>query len=353
MIPVTISDRNGSRATFSAAREQRLLQAGLAAGLGLPHECASGTCGNCKATLLSGEVRRLWPQAPGARVCRDPADVLLCQTAALDAVEFELRTPFIASYADPCVEQRGRVSCTRVLTPEIAMFSVELERPISYQPGQFVLLSGLGVEGPRAYSMTCHTPGSKQLDLLIRKDAGGVFTSALFDDLPAIREVRVFGPLGRATFTSGEDRPLIAMAGGSGIAGILAILRHAEAASHFNKQPSQLFFGLRDAESSYLLEELSAMANRSEGQLAVTIAFSNVPCSADFSARYPALRFTSGFVHDVVRTHLLEGAQREPNALKKPVWFVAGPPAMVNATMRVLITEGRISPMEIRYDRFG
>ncbi len=36
-----------------------------------------------------------------------------------------------------------------------------------------------------------------------------------------------------------------------------------------------------------------------------------------------------------------------------PVFFVAGPPVMVNATMRMLVAECKVSPAEIRYDRFG
>lgn len=353
MIPVAISDRNGERASFSAAQGQRLLQAGLAVGLGLPHECASGTCGNCKATLLSGDVRRLWPQAPGARVCRDPAEFLLCQTAADGPVEFALRSLFIAPYAHAPAEMGGTISCTRALTPEIATFRVTLDQPMPYSPGQFVLLSGLGVDGPRAYSMTQHEPGAMHLDLLIRKDASGAFTQALFDNLAASHEVRVFGPLGRATFACDEDRPFIAMAGGSGIAGILSILHHAEAADHFAKHSSHVFFGLRDSASSYLLEELSAAVARSQGKLAVTIAFSTAPCGEEFAGAYPFLNFTDGFVHDVVRARLLDDGAAGLRAAQKPVWFVAGPPVMVNATMRVLITEGKISPMEIRYDRFG
>ena len=39
--------------------------AGLKAGFPLPYECASGTCGACRASLVSGEVRELWARAPG------------------------------------------------------------------------------------------------------------------------------------------------------------------------------------------------------------------------------------------------------------------------------------------------
>lgn len=350
MIAVRIVDRRGDRATFSATSGQRLLQAGLASGAGLPHECATGTCGSCKAVVIKGEVRHLWPQAPGAKAFRNANETLLCQCAADGPVELSLRATFIPPYDPPPRETKGRLSLDRALTPEVALFSIALDASMSWRPGQFLLVSGLGIDGARAYSMTRDASDESRIDLLIRKDPAGRFSTALFDDLSRSHEVTVFGPLGRATFACDEDRPFIAMAGGSGIAGILAILDHAAKGGHFGRHRSKLFFGLRDAGSSYLLDEISAAIADSQRRLAATVAFSNESCGADFAARYPHIHFVDGFVHDVVRAALLEGAVP---AGANPVFFVAGPPVMVNAAMRMLVTECRISPTEIRYDRFG
>lgn len=349
MTAVKIVDRKGDCATFSAASGQRLLQAGLASGVGLPHECATGTCGSCKATVIKGEVHRLWPEAPGAKAIRNANETLLCQSAADGPVELALRANFIPPYDPAPREIKGRLSLDRVLTPDVALFSIALDSPMSWQPGQFVLVSGLGIDGARAYSMTREAADTGRIDLLIRKDPAGKFSTTLFDDLSRSHDVTVFGPLGRATFACGEERPFIAMAGGSGIAGILAILDHAVNGGHFGRHQSKLFFGLRDAASSYLLDEISAAVAASQGNLAATVAFSNEACGAEFAARYPSIRFVDGFVHDVVRAAMQEGAAAGAN----PVFFVAGPPVMVNAAMRMLVTECKVSPAEIRYDRFG
>ena len=65
MITVSVSDRAGASAAYHVRPGERLLHAGLAAGIGLPYECATGTCGSCKATVLEGSVRTLWDEAPG------------------------------------------------------------------------------------------------------------------------------------------------------------------------------------------------------------------------------------------------------------------------------------------------
>ncbi|MEM6763166.1 MAG: 2Fe-2S iron-sulfur cluster binding domain-containing protein, partial [Pseudomonadota bacterium] len=58
---VIVRDRAGEEARFSVAAGERVLHAGLMAGAGLPHECATGTCGSCRARIEDGAVERLWP----------------------------------------------------------------------------------------------------------------------------------------------------------------------------------------------------------------------------------------------------------------------------------------------------
>lgn len=349
MINVSVSDRKGASFLFSASPGERLLHAGLAAGIPLPHECATGTCGSCKATVVTGEIQRLWPAAPGAKSCRNANEILLCQSAARADIELSLRNSFITECNPSCGYTSGELALARKLTADVYLFTLKLKDPMTYHPGQFVLLSGFGVDGPRAYSMIRHDSGRVELNLLIRK-GGGAFTNALFDGA-ANTPVNVFGPLGRATFSCSEDRPFVAIAGGSGIAGILSILHHALSGEHFQKHRSHVFFGLRSSADAYLMDELSLAVAQSDERLKVMVAFSDAPCPTDFSARYPLLDFTQGFVSDAVVKKLFQ----EENALQdaKPIFFVAGPPPMVSATMRALMVDGKISPTEIRYDRFG
>jgi len=58
---------------FEAAPGEHILYAGLRAGVDLPYECATGTCGTCKAKLVSGRVREAWPTAPGKKYVKPAA----------------------------------------------------------------------------------------------------------------------------------------------------------------------------------------------------------------------------------------------------------------------------------------
>src|SRR6478672_6729183 len=67
--------------TFECSPGERLLFAGLAHGLSLPYECATGTCGTCRGRVMEGTFETAWLEAPGAaKLKRDRGEVLFCQT---------------------------------------------------------------------------------------------------------------------------------------------------------------------------------------------------------------------------------------------------------------------------------
>ncbi len=348
MITVSVSDRAGASAAYHVRPGERLLHAGLAAGIGLPYECATGTCGSCKATVLEGSVRTLWDEAPGRRVCRRPGEFLMCQaTGANQALALAIPTAFREARAPAVQARRGVASAFHPLTGEIGCFSVVCDEPVDHLPGQFMLLSAPGVEGGRAYSMTGHAPGTRRLDFLVRLKPGGALSPALFADRLAEHEVELFGPLGRAVLREEDDRPFLAIAGGSGLAGVLSIVEAALARGLFARSPSRLVFGLRRMAGSYMLDRLSDAVRRSGAGLRLTVAFSDEEADAGFRANYPDLGFAHGLAHEVARQELM------PPGGEVPICFIAGPPAMVDAAMRMLVVEARVSPTEIRYDRFG
>jgi ferredoxin len=57
----------GESCEFDCGPQERILHAGLRSGVELPYECASGTCGTCKATLVEGDTEYAWEEAPGRK----------------------------------------------------------------------------------------------------------------------------------------------------------------------------------------------------------------------------------------------------------------------------------------------
>lgn len=336
-----------AEATFECDPGERILYAGLRNGVGLPYECATGTCGNCKARARPGTIRDLWAEAPGhAYLKAERGEFLMCQAVAGESCEIEVP----AKLADRCAaailpsyNQGGLLRVER-LAPDVASFEVALARPLDFHAGQFVALRAPGIEGHRAYSMVNYQRRARRLKFVVKKKPGGAFSEWLLGGDRAGARLDLFGPMGKAIFRADEDKHLLCIAGGSGIAGIMAILAHAIEVRHFARRRARVFFGVRTMADAFFLDELAAAAAAFPGAVRVTVALSDE--NAPPTPPRPGLEMATGFVHAVA-------AESMAGAYDDTIAFVAGPPPMVDGALRMLILDARLPAADIRYDKFS
>jgi toluene monooxygenase electron transfer component len=342
---ITVQSKTGELDFDCGARES-ILYAGLRQGIDLPFECATGTCGTCRARVMSGEIDVRWTEAPGgARLKPEKGDILMCQTRArADCVLLVPSALAISERSAPAL-RRGVIGGIRRLTKDVAHFDLHLSAPMSFEAGQFVVIETAGITGGRAYSMVNFAADCQRLDLLIKRKPGGRFGDWIFDALQGEATVDVFGPLGRAVFRPDEGRNIVCIAGGSGIAGMMAILDRAVQADYFRSHSGAVYFGVRTLPDAFYLEQLSRFAAASHGNLDVVIALSDETAATPLHTQFPTLKLTSGMVHDVAWSAM---AARDRDVLA----YVAGPPIMVDSTIRCLIAGGQ-AIKDIRYDKFS
>ncbi len=334
--------------TFSLDCEEgdNLLYAGLKSGLSLPYECATGTCGTCRCKVMEGDVELQWSEAPGlSYVKQEKNETLMCQVRARS--DCVIRVPGDVVQGDEGPEFfSGTLENFKRLTRDVISFSIPLDRPMDFMAGQFCVLETPAVQGGRAYSMTNHGKGVEVLDFVVKRKPGGLFSDWLFDGGPENAPVSVFGPLGRATFDPAEAKNVLCIAGGSGVAGMMAILEQGVRSGHFANHRGHLFFGVRGNSDVFFADELSGFAEAFPDNVGVTIALSDEQPNDDLKARYPHLHFDHGFVHTVTSDAMKD---RYDNM----VGYVAGPPPMVDGALRMLVLEARLPGADIRYDKFS
>ena len=343
---VTIRLRDGEH-VFSVDPGEKLLYAGLRQGVPLAYECATGTCGTCKADRVSGKVGDDWCAAPGLPDrTRHPDSLLLCQCHAEgDCV---LRADgWPPTRARPLAQPDyglAHIVGLRSLTADVCLLTLSLPRPIDFEAGQFVLLGTESVPGLRAYSIV-EGRATAQPSFIIKRKPGGGMSDWLFGSARPGAALRLFGPLEVATFRPASDGDLILLAGASGLSMALSVLDAARRAGHFEHHRADVIFGVRRAADLFLLDRLAASG------AAVTIALSEPETDlgdvlGPLSADYPAFRFVGGFVHEVAMAAL-------PPSRPSTIAFLAGPPPMIDACLRHLITRARVPPGRIRYDKFS
>ena len=333
---------------FDARPGEKLLHAGLRSGIDLPYECSTGTCGTCKATLVSGRVADAWAQAPGKKFLKaGSAELLMCQCVAQEPVMLEV--PKFVHPLDPgaCAPQAnsGTLRGSRRLTDDVMAFTLELAAPCDFDAGQFVLLAPAGLAGFRAYSMCNFARGARELEFVVKRKPEGRFSDWLFGGRREGEKLEMFGPLGKAVFDPGLRKNLLCIAGGSGIAGMMSILARAAEGGYFERQAGWLFFGVRTMRDAFFLDELAVYARHFAGRLAVTLALSEEDAPAAARER-PEFTFAPGLVHEVAK-RAMAGKYQNLRA------YVAGPPPAVDAAIRMLLLDARLTTDNIRYDKYS
>jgi toluene monooxygenase electron transfer component len=342
-------DSNSGPLEFECTAGERILRAGLLAGHALPYECATGTCGTCRGRIVAGTVDVEWEAAPGyAKLKREKGDILMCQ--ARPEADCTLRVPAkIAPHANAQTlpaHRTARIENVRRLVHDVMDFELALSAPMTFEAGQFVVLESPAIAGGRAYSMVNFERGTGRLKLVVKQLPGGRFSEWLFGGDPTGAELAVFGPLGRATFRPEEDKDLLCVAGGSGIAGMMAIVEQAVREGYFKARSGHVFFGVRTLADAFYQAELASLVAAAGGKLKVTLALSHEAVAAEDHPQHSGIRLAAGLVGDVMISTM---AGQYANT----VAFTAGPPVMVDSVLRHLTREAKIPRAFIRYDKFA
>ncbi len=345
---IKVRAKNGTY-SFRCNPGERVLYAGLRAGVPLPYECATGTCGTCKARTEASVIRDTWDEAPGrSYLNRERGEFLMCQCVGNGpcAIDVPAKLPEVAEGAIHPIYNRGEIVNVESLTHDVIFFKIALEKPMDFHAGQFVVVKVPGVDGFRAYSMVNYQGAANRLDFAVKRKPDGQFSERLFDGGLDGEAVEIFGPLGNAIFYPEQGKNILAIAGGSGIAGIMSILSRAAQEDYFAHHKGAVFFGVRTMADGFFLAELSDYVSAGGGNLNVTVAISDKEVREAKHPNFPALDVAHGFVHTVA-------SQRMTGNYDNVIAFVAGPPPMVDGALRMLIIEARLPAADIRYDKFG
>ncbi len=310
---------------------QTVLDAALTVGVPYPFGCQSGNCGACKSMLISGSVD-LATYSEFALTDEEKAQglVLACRSMADDDIELAwLEGEDIALHAQRRLD--CRVTALDRLTHDITGVTLAIEAggPFGFTAGQFARVTFPG-QKTRDYSMA-NRPDEAQLAFHIRHMSGGAVSAYVANELTLGTPVKVEGPNGIAHLKEAHTGPILAIAGGSGLAPIASIVETALAKGR--RGPVHVYFGARDERDVYLEPRFRALADR-HPNLTYTVVLSQ-PSG-------PTGRRT-GFLHEAVAADFqsLDGAKA----------YVAGPPVMVEA-MTPLLVARKMRREDIHADAF-
>ncbi len=322
----------GRDVRFAVDDGETVLTAGLRQGLALPFGCKTGGCGSCRVRCLQGEVTYAIPPHALSQAEIDAGYILMCLARPASDLTLDLHQP--AELQDLRPQQLPtRVIERRMLAHDVIGLTLKLprtDRPFRWMPGQYI--DFLLPDGRRrSFSIANAWAPDGPMELHLRVTPGGRFAHYVQDEMPERTILRFEGPLGAFYLREDSDRPVILMAGGTGLAPIKAMLEHAFARGI--AKPFHLFRGVRSRRDLYL-DELPRQWAEQHPNFAYTPVLSEP--DADW-------RGERGFVHEVV-------LRRYPSLAGREV-YMSGPPVMVQAGKRAFVAAG-LDADHVFYDSF-
>jgi ferredoxin-NADP reductase len=149
-------------------------------------------------------------------------------------------------------------------------------------------------------------------------------------------EIQLDGPLGSFTLHKNSSKPVVFLAGGIGITPFFSIIRHAEK----EKLPHKLylFYSNRRPEDTAFMKELLDSEKGNPN-------FRFIPSMTEMNKSTQSWSGEVGFISG-------EMLAKYVPTLQGPIYYVAGPPAMVTA-MRKTLTAAGVDEDDVRVEEFA
>lgn len=211
---------------FFVESNDTLLEAALRHGVSLNYGCSNGNCGDCKARLVSGEVKKVHAHDYVLKQAeKDAGVILLCSYAPVNDVVIEAN---VAGARDiPLQQLAAKVKSVEIFNPHMAALHILAPRSqrLRFLGGQGIELAVNGTRG--RYAIASCPCEDRHIEVQIPRRPGDAFAEALYSGLKANDTVNVEGPFGEFVLDEDSPRPVIFLAFGAGFAPIKSLIQHA------------------------------------------------------------------------------------------------------------------------------
>lgn len=326
---ITVRYSDGTQKTMPAQPDQSILEAAEEHGVAIVNECQSGICGTCVATCTSGEYEMGRTEGL-SEVERDARKVLTCQTFATSDCLISLQYP-ADDNAARLVAGTGTVLAVEHVSPSTALLRVDVSElgPLSYQAGQFAQLKVPGTTSWRNYSYAHPADGASTVEFIVRLLPHGEMSDYLRERAKPGDRIAMRCSKG-GFYLRPVVRPLVLVAGGTGLSAILAMAASLDAGI---TQPVHLVYGVTKAEDLCKLDELEELQRRIPSLTVHTVV----------AEPGPGWEGPVGLVTDLLDPDMFGGGDADV--------YLCGPPAMVEATRTWLGNNG-IHGTGLYYEKF-
>lgn len=328
---IALGFEDGVTRFISCRPDETVADAAYRSGINVPFDCRDGACGTCKSRCESGSYDK-GDYIEDALTENEAAEgyVLTCQMRPRSDCVVKIAATSAMCKAGASTFS-ARIARLDRLSPTTLAFALEIAGggELSFLPGQYANLAVPGSGEARAYSFSS-LPRDGQVEFLIRNIPGGRMSSFLSERAKVGDAIAFAAPMG-SFYLRPVTRPLLLLAGGTGLAPFLAMLDLL--ARDGLPVPAHLVYGVTCDQDLVQVDRLDAFTARLPN-------FTFTTCVADAASGHPRKGYVT---HHLAPEHLNGG---DVDA------YLCGPPAMVDAVRHHFQAQG-ITAASFHYERFS
>jgi len=329
---VALNFEDGVTRFVNCSPSETVADAAYRQGINVPIDCRDGACGTCKC-LAEGGKFSLGDYIDDALSPAEAAAgyVLTCQMRPQS--DCIVRVPVSSQV---CKTKPTGFSATirQVRQLSDSTFALTLAgdglAKLAFLPGQYANLQIPGSDEHRAYSFSSMATDAA-VSFLIRNVPGGRMSGFLREKAKAGDALSMTGPFG-SFYLRDIQRPVLMLAGGTGLAPFLAMLEKI-AASGGSPHPIHLIYGVNTDRDLVEIDKLEAFARQLPN-------FSFAVCVVDAASAQPR----KGYV-----TQHIEPGQLHDGDVDI---YLCGPPPMVEAVAQFL-RDRNIQSASFHFEKFA
>ena len=244
---ITIQPDNIS---FELRPSQTILEGAISEGINIPYGCRNGSCGSCKAKILSGKVIcEDFQESAMTEQEKNDGWTLCCQAYVTEDVSIETRISQIDSDIPQPKITPVRVESLEKLNHDVMRMLLKLpgDEKLDFIAGQYIEF--IMSDGSRRAFSIASPPHEPLIELHLRLIEGGKFTHFVFEEMKEKSIHRIEGPIGQF-FLRQSEKPIIFVSGGTGFAPIKSVIE--DMFKKGNKRTVYLYQGVRTLEDLYM-----------------------------------------------------------------------------------------------------
>ena len=318
---VKIITQDDESVTFECRSDEDVISAALRQSIFLMASCREGGCATCKGFCAEGDyvLGKFSSQAlPYAE--EEAGEILLC--SCYPTTDIEVEVPYTydrISFSPEGLSFEAEVIEISQVSSNVMRLLLQRtgdDKQVKFDSGQFFDLEIPGTTTTRSYSPANNANKKGELEFLIRIVEGGKFSTYVRSDAKIRQKIQVKGASGIFGLKENGFTPRYFVAGGTGLAPVLSMVRRMHEWSE--PQKCVIYFGVNTEEEVFFLNELEELAAKMP-TLELRI------CVWKYSESWHGEK---GSVVDILRRDLTETGA-------KPDLYLCGPPGMVDATFAV------------------